>query len=76
MAIRDSDYLDLNYVRYFLQSKMTYIKKSGQGVIPGIDRGTILNMIFPLPPLAEQRRIVSFTSNVLETVEALVNDLE
>ena len=76
MAIKDWGLLDLNYVRLFLQSRMTYIKQSGQGVIPGIDRGTILNMVFPLPPLSEQRRIVSFTSNVLETVEALVNDLE
>ena len=76
MAIKDWGLLDLNYVRLFLQSRMTYIKQSGQGVIPGIDRGTILNMVFPLPPLAEQIRIVSFTSNVLETVETLRNDFE
>ena len=76
MAIKDWGVLDLNYIRFFLQSRMTYIKQSGQGVIPGIDRGTILNMVFPLPPLAEQRRIVSFTSNILETVETLGNDLE
>ena len=76
MAIKDWGLLDLNYVRLFLQSRMTYIKQSGQGVIPGIDRGTILNMVFPLPPLSEQRRIVSFTSNALETVETMGNGLK
>ena len=76
MAIKDWGLLELKYVQFFLQSRMTYIKQSGQGVIPGIDRGTILNMVFPLPPLSEQKRIVSFTSNALEIVETLGNDLK
>lgn len=69
MAIKDMPLLDLDYVRIFLQTKLTYIKRSGQGVIPGIDRGTILNMVFPMPPLAEQGRIVEFTRKASDVIQ-------
>jgi len=69
MAIKDMPLLDLDYVRIFLQTKLTYIKRSGQGVIPGIDRGTILNMVFPMPPLAEQGRIVDFTRKASDVIQ-------
>jgi type I restriction enzyme S subunit len=59
MAIRGTGSLDLGYVRCFLMAEITFIKRNGQGVIPGIDRATILNMELPLPPLAEQKRIVA-----------------
>ena len=72
MAIRKIGLLNLDYVRLFLRSNLLYIKESGQGVIPGIDRGTILNMIFPLPPLEEQGRIVSFVDNVMKYISRLL----
>jgi type I restriction enzyme S subunit len=59
MAIKEIAFLDLHYVRCFMQYKMTSIKKSGQGIIPGIDRSTVLNMVMPFPPLNEQKRIVA-----------------
>ena len=59
MAIKRMDSLNMSFARYFLQANITYLKTKGQGVIPGIDRASVLNVPFPLPPLAEQNRIVA-----------------
>ena len=58
MAIKKFITLDMYYVRLFLQANFDKIKSKGQGVIPGIDRNSVMNLLFPIPPLSEQRRIV------------------
>ena len=58
MAIKKMTTLDMPYIRVFLQANFEQIKSKGQGVIPGIDRNSVLNLLFPLPPLFEQRHIV------------------
>ena len=58
MAIKKLVTLDMRYIRLFLQANFDKIKSKGQGVIPGIDRSSVINLLFPIPPLAEQRRIV------------------
>ena len=58
MAIKKFITLDMHYVRLFLQANFDQIKSKGQGVIPGIDRNSIMNLLFPIPPLSEQHRIV------------------
>ena len=58
MAIKKFITLDMHYVRLFLQANFDKIKSKGQGVIPGIDRNSVMNLLFPIPPLSEQRRIV------------------
>ncbi|MCB6808103.1 hypothetical protein LI205_10380 [bacterium MSK18_59] len=42
----------------FLQANFDHIKSKGQGVIPGIDRNSVMELLFPIPPLSEQYRIV------------------
>ena len=59
MAIRKSGHLDMKYVRLYLDANIAFIKGHGQGVIPGIDRGCVLALLFPVPPVLEQRRIVA-----------------
>ena len=58
MAIKKVSTLDMLYIRLFLQANFDQIKSKGQGVIPGIDRNSVMNMLFPIPPLAEQKRII------------------
>ena len=71
MSIKQMDALNMSYIRYFLQANITYLKTQGQGVIPGIDRASILNMFLPLPPLAEQKRIVEKLEQLLPLCERL-----
>ena len=71
MAVKKTDLLDMNYIKYFLQANLKLIKSKGQGVIPGIDRGSVLNLAFPLPPLAEQKRIVAKLEEILPLCERL-----
>ncbi len=58
------------YVFYFLNNAMQTIKYSGRGTtISGITKKQLTDCIFPLPPLAEQRRIVS-------KIDALFSELD
>ena len=58
MAIRSSSVVNKHYVYMFLTSICEELREEGSGLIPGISRQDILNRAFPLPPLAEQQRIV------------------
>ena len=71
MAIRHFGIICTRYLKMFLEANLTIIKSNGQGVIPGIDRGSVLNMAFPLPPLAEQKRIVAKLEQLLPLCEKL-----
>ena len=71
MAVKKSDLLDMQYVKLFLDSSFDLLKAKGQGVIPGIDRTSVLHLLFPLPPLAEQHRIVQRIEELLPLVKGL-----
>lgn len=71
MAIKYSLNLCMEYITTYLRASLKTIKSNGQGVIPGIDRGSVLNMMFPLPPLAEQKRIVAKLEEILPLCEKL-----
>ena len=58
MAIR-SLYHFVSYIRILLETYITSLKKAAKSMIPGISRQGILQCYFPLPPLAEQVRIVA-----------------
>ena len=57
MALRSSLAIDHDYLAIILQSLMSQIKSEANGLIPGISRDVILNLLIPLPPLTEQHRI-------------------
>lgn len=69
MAIKQMNSLNMSFTRYFLQANLIYLKAKGQGVIPGIDRASVLNVPFPLPPLVEQKRIVAKIEELLPYID-------
>ena len=71
MAVQFSEMMDMHYIMFFLNANLSQIKSKGQGVIPGIDRNSILYMAFPLPSLAEQKRIVARLEELLPLCEVL-----
>lgn len=70
MAIKQRVYLNITYIKFFLMERIKLIKKNGQGVIPGISRDIVLNLLFPLPPLAEQHRIVAKIEELQPDIDA------
>jgi len=71
MAIKNVAILDIFYIRLFLQANFEYIKSKGQGVIPGIDRNSVISMLFPIPPLAEQKRIVEKQRELFDKISLI-----
>ncbi len=60
------------YLYLFLLSYQKFFIEKGKSIIPGISRNDILHILFPLPPLKEQERIV----NKVDKLMALCDKLE
>ena len=58
MAISSFYDMDLEFIRYFLSSKIDAIQFHAQSMIPGISREVLLSLLIPFPPENEQNRIV------------------
>ena len=61
--------INLQYIRYYLQFNINALEKNANSMIPGISRNTILKMLFPLPPLAEQKRIVEKVNQLMQLLK-------
>ena len=59
----------VDYVNYYIQFIVTDLKKKAKSMIPGIERASVLNAPFPLPPLAEQKRIVAKIEKLMPFVD-------
>lgn len=68
MGIRTYD-VDVDFMFYYLQSMIYGIKDAQKGLIPGIERNDVLELLCPLPPVPEQIRIV-------ERIKALFYELD
>ncbi|MBS4461324.1 restriction endonuclease subunit S [Aerococcaceae bacterium zg-B36] len=64
--------LNIYFLKYLLTYSLSRLKQQAQSMIPGISRDNLLNILTPLPPLAEQERIVSKISQIFSVVEILV----
>ncbi|HEY9721464.1 MAG TPA: restriction endonuclease subunit S [Oscillatoriaceae cyanobacterium] len=76
IRVRFSDHLDLQYLHTVLVSPplRRYFAEAATGAsatMPKISQSTLLNAPVPIPPLAEQRRIVAKMEGVLATCDAL-----
>ncbi|NQO34182.1 restriction endonuclease subunit S [Streptococcus suis] len=64
---------DKLFLFYFLMSeRKKFTSRAEGGAQPNISKEKIVNTLFPLPPLAEQQRIVSKISQVFSVIESLV----
>jgi type I restriction enzyme S subunit len=72
MAIRNTCSFNMKYLQLCLNYYIDNIRTSAKGLIPGISREDILNLIIPFPPLAEQQGIVNITTSVY----SILNDIE
>ncbi|MCL2572214.1 MAG: restriction endonuclease subunit S [Defluviitaleaceae bacterium] len=60
MALRIfSELVSADYIKLFLQSYVVQLNIKAKSIIPGISRDDVLHAYCPLPPLAEQHRIVA-----------------
>ena len=71
MAVRSQHPILLQYFKICFDSFINEIKAKAKSMIPGIDRTTVLSMLIPLPPLAEQKRIVEKLDQLLPLCDSM-----
>ena len=60
------------YLFYYLLSQRENLKNKGEGgAQPNISKEKIVNYIFPLPPIAEQKRIVEKVDTIMNMLDEL-----
>lgn len=63
--------LDIKYIKCYLMRKVYELDKKAKSIIPGISREDIKTALFPLPPLAEQHRIVAKIEELFKEIDKL-----
>lgn len=70
-----SEFISLKHIEFILRANFQYLKTQGKGVIPGIDRETVLNICAGLPSVLEQGEIVTIVEKHLQTVSTLESQI-
>lgn len=72
-AIVPSSFVDSSFLHYYLKSIRSDWMKFAAGLrkAPNINAKIVRNMIFPLPPLEEQKRIVAKVDQLMELCDRL-----
>ena len=76
MAIRNIYSLNVDFLALCIEYSMTKIKQAAKGLIPGISREDVLNLVIPIPPTKEQENIcnkLKVTFSAIEHIEKSLN---
>ncbi|MCQ2314508.1 MAG: restriction endonuclease subunit S [Bacteroidales bacterium] len=63
--------IHLSYIKVLLDFFVPKLEKQAHSIIPGISRDVLLGTIIPLPPLAEQKRIVAKIEELMAMVDGM-----
>ncbi|MDR3242874.1 MAG: restriction endonuclease subunit S [Clostridiales Family XIII bacterium] len=63
MAVRGYGSLNIEYLRIVMTSFILQITSAAKGIIPGISREDLLNLMIPCPNYNEQMRIIKAVNN-------------
>lgn len=75
MAIRNTYNLNVAFLSLCIEWSMEEIKQAAKGLIPGISREDILNLILPVPPVEHQKKIVRCVQTCSEKLNAIFQAL-
>ncbi|MBR1912201.1 MAG: restriction endonuclease subunit S [Treponema sp.] len=71
MGLHFDKKIDSRYMKYFITTQINNLKSKAKSMIPGIARDDVVKLTIPLPPLAEQKRIVAAIEKMLPLCEKL-----
>jgi len=75
MVIRNICGLNTEFLQYALSFYILKITDAARGIIPGISREDLLELVLPCPPLSEQEHIVSAIERAFEKLEEIAVNL-
>ena len=75
MAIRNIYSLNVDFLALCIEYSMTKIKQAAKGLIPGISREDILNLVIPIPPTKEQENICNKLKTTFLAIEHIEKSL-
>ena len=75
MAMRNIYNLDIEYLSLCINYYIESLKSTAKGLIPGISRDDILNLILPMPSETYQISIVNRVNELFEIIENIKKSL-
>ena len=69
MGLHFNKKIDSRYMKYFITTQINNLKSKAKSMIPGIARDDVIKLTIPLPPLAEQKRIVAAIEKFMPLIE-------